>query len=330
MRTSVGPLVVRVVAVEPHRGDVRVGEVLAHDALQSRGETVGSMAKRTGAVAGINGDYFDIGNTYRPTNIVVRDGVMLQMPRNRYALAVTRDGTPQIAEFNFMGQIQIGERTTSLDAVDQSPPDAGTSLLTPEYGSVPPLENVTLIAMQPLGGTPPLTRYRVTAVADNLSAQPPGYYVAIGPGAYNFVTVPATGDIVTASGDLSPIGLDAIATAIGGGPLILHAGEWTDDPNGPNGGEYDKRIPCTGAAIAPDGRLFLIEVDGRQPSVSVGLTRHEFAALMRALGASEGLAFDGGGSSTIAVRRLGDASAGSCQQPVGSRRAPRRQRPLRV
>ncbi len=315
MRTAIGPLIVRVVAVEPRRSDVKVEEVLAHDALASRGETVGSMAKRTGAVAGINGDYFDIGNTYRPTNIVVRGGVMLQMPRNRYALAIARDGMPQIAEFSFMGQIQIGDRTLSLDAVDQSPPDGGTSLLTPAYGTVPPLENVTLVAIQPLGGTPPLTRYRVTSVADNLSSQPAGYYVAIGPSAYSLLNLPATGDVVTASGDLSPIGLDAIATAIGGGPLILHAGQWNDDPNGPNGGEYDKRIPCTGAAIASDGRLFLIEVDGRQPSVSVGLTRREFAALMRALGASEGLAFDGGGSSTIAVRRLGDASSEVVNSP---------------
>ena len=74
------------------------------------------MAQRTGAVAGINGDYFDIGNTNRPTNIVVRNGVLLQMPRNRYALAITRDGTPHIAEFAFMGQVQVGDRTASLDA----------------------------------------------------------------------------------------------------------------------------------------------------------------------------------------------------------------------
>src|SRR5581483_8234983 len=190
---------------------------------------------------------------------------------------------------------------------DRRPADDGTSLLTPEYGAVPPLENVTLASLQVLGGTPPLARYRVTGVADNLSSQPPGYYLAIGPGALSTSGVPNPGDVVSAGGDLSPLGLDAIATAIGGGPLVLHGGAWIDDPDGPNGGEYDKRIPSTGAAIASDGRLFLIEVDGRQPSVSVGLTRHEFAALMRALGASEGLAFDGGGSSTMAVRRLGDA-----------------------
>ncbi len=307
MTTTAGPVVVRIVAVDTHRSDVKVGEVLAHDTLESHGETVGSMAKRTGAVAGINGDYYDIGATNRPTNIVIRNGTLLQMPRNRYALALTRDGAAHVAEFSFMGQVQVGDRTVSLDAIDRRPADAGTTLLTPEYGGVPPLDNVTLASLQLLGGTPPLARYRVTGIADNLSAQPPGYYLAIGPGALSTAGVPNPGDVVSAGGDLSPLGLDTIATAIGGGPLILHGGSWIDDPDGPNGGEYDKRIPCTGAAIATDGRLFLIEVDGRQPSVSVGLTRREFASLMRALGASEGLAFDGGGSSTMSVRRLGDA-----------------------
>jgi hypothetical protein len=315
LATAIGPLVVRVIAVEPHRGDVRIAEVQAHDAMQSKGETVGSMAKRTGAVAGINGDYFDIGNTYRPTNIVVRTGVLLQMPRNRFALAISRDGVAQIAQFTFMGQIQIGERTTSLDGIDQSPPDGGTSLLTPAYGGVPPQENVTLVALQPLGGTPPLSRYRVTSVVDNLTAQPPGYYVAIGPAAYNSIDVPSGGELVSASGDLSPIGLGSIASAIGGGPLILHDGAWADDPNGPSGGEFAKRIPSSGAAVTSDGRLLLVEVDGRQPLLSVGLTRHEFSALMRALGASEGMAFDGGGSSTIVVRRLGDATSEVANSP---------------
>ncbi|MEO6835788.1 MAG: phosphodiester glycosidase family protein [Candidatus Tumulicola sp.] len=316
MDTAAGPLSVHVVAIQPHRRDVTVGQVLAHDALESRGETVGAMAARTGAVAGINGDYFDIGNTNRPTNVVVRGGVLWQLPRKRYALAITRDGYPHIGEFTFSGQVAIGARTTSLDAVDQlPPPNGGTSLLTPEFGSVAPEDDLTLVAMQPLDGTPPLARYRVTAVADNLQTQPPGYYVAIGPGALGSVDVPSAGAVVTASGDLSPIGLDSIVTAIGGGPLILHDGAWFDDPDGPNGGEYDKRIPCSGAAIASDGRLFLIEVDGRQASLSVGVTRRELAALMRALGATEGLAFDGGGSSTIVARRLGDSTAEVVNSP---------------
>jgi hypothetical protein len=313
--TSIGLLSIHVVAVEPHRGDVRIENVLADDALESRGETVGSMAKRTKAVAGINGDYFDIGNTNRPENIVVRNGALLQIPYKRYALAIDRDGSAHIAEFSFSGELQATERTLSLNAIDDlPPPNGGISLLTPEYGHVRPQENVTLVNLEPLSGTPPLARYRVTGMADNLTTQPPGYYVAIGPSEYSAVDSFDVGTVVDAGGTLEPIDLGSIATAIGGGPLILHDGDWYDDVDGPSGREFSKRIPCSGAAIAPDGRLFLIEVDGRQAD-SVGLKRPEFAALMRSLGATEGLAFDGGGSSTIAVRRLGDSEAVMTNSP---------------
>jgi hypothetical protein len=314
--TAIGPLVVHVVAVAPRRGDVRIGSVLANDSLESRGETVGSMARRTAAVAGINGDYFDIGNTNRPQNIVVRNGALVQPPSKRYALAITRDGIPHIAEFTFSGQLEIDARMMPLDGIDVlPPPNGGLSLVTPQYGKVRPLENVTLVELEPVAGTPPLARYRVTGVADTLSPQPPGYYVAIGPNDYGSVDVPQVDSTVSAGGTLAPIDAGALIAAIGGGPLILHNGAWFDDSDGPNGREFSRRIPCSGAAIAPDGTLLLIEVDGRQPDVSVGLKRPEFAQLMRSLGATEGMAFDGGGSSTIAVRRLGDAVAGMVNSP---------------
>ncbi len=316
LSTEIGPLAIHVVEIDSHHSDVRIENVLADNRLESRGETVGSMAKRTGAVAGINGDYFDIGNTNRPLNIVVRGGALLAMPRKRYALAIARDGTPSIGEFDFAGQVQVGDRTLSLDAIDELPaPNGGTSFLTPAYGTVRPVDNTTLIALQLLDGTPPLARYRVIAIADNLSPQPPGYYIAVGPSAYNDVDVPNPGDTAEVTGDLSPLGLDRIETAVGGGPLILHDGSWNEDPDGPNGGEFAKRIPCSGAAITADGKLLLIQVDGREPSLSVGLTRPEFSALMRAFGATEGLAFDGGGSSTMAVRRLGEFESGIVNDP---------------
>src|SRR5579862_2450654 len=175
LETSAGPLAIHIVAIEPHRSDVRVGSVVACDALVSRGETVGSMAQRTRAVAGINGDFFDIGNTNRPINMVVRDGALLQLPYKRYVLAITHDGAARIAEFSFTGNVVINDRTMPLDGLDEMPqPGGGISLLTPLYGRVPPHENITLASLQPLQGTPPLAHYRVTRVVDNLSAQTPG------------------------------------------------------------------------------------------------------------------------------------------------------------
>lgn len=323
LETTAGPLAIHVVAVEPHRSDVRIGSVVADDSLISHGETVGSMARRTRAVAGINGDFFDIGNTNRPINMVVRNGALLQLPYKRYVLAITRDGEERIAEFNFTGNVVINDRTMPLDGLDEMPqPGGGISLVTPLYGRVPPHDDITMAALEPLQGVPPLARYRVTRVVDNLSPQPPGYYLAIGPSDYGIVGVPQSGDVVVVNGDLSPLGLSSITAAVGGGALILHNGEWYDDYDAPYREENTKRMPCSGAAISPDGRLLLVEVDGRQADLSVGVTRREFAALMRSLGATEGLLLDGGGSSTLVVRRLGDSVADVVNSPSDGRERP--------
>ena len=91
LRTVDGPLVVHIVAVDPREPSVRLDAVLAHDRLVSSGETISSMANRTGAVAGINADYFDIGATNQPLNVVVTNGALLRSPSTRAALWVGRD-----------------------------------------------------------------------------------------------------------------------------------------------------------------------------------------------------------------------------------------------
>jgi hypothetical protein len=308
--TDMGPIIVHVIAVAPHAPQVRVNSVLADDALTSAGETISSMARRTGAVAGINADYFDIGNTNRPTNIVVKNGILMRSPRKRYALVIANDGLPQIIETNFTGELAFAAGTVPLDAIDQMPPPGGgVALLTPAFGPVDPLENLTLVGLTPTNGTPPFATYRVTGILDNAIREPAGYYAAIGPEAYGLTGVPNAGETIAASGDLAPVPLADVMAAVGGGPLILSNGSWYDDPDGPNGGEYAQRIPASGAAIDSDGTLYLIEVDGREPERSVGVTRPEFAVLMRALGAVRGMAFDGGGSSAIVTRAPGDVSA---------------------
>lgn len=323
MLTAAGPLVVRVVAADMHDPYVRVGTVLADGSLVSHGETVGAMAQRTHAVAGINGDYFAIGSTDEPTNIVVRDGALLRMPRKRYAVAIGTDGSVTFGEFSFVGQVQLQDRALPLAGIDElPPPGGGTALVTPQFGTIPPLANVTLIALQLLDGTPPLARYRVASIVDNDAPQPAGYYLAIGPSAYGIAALPSPGDVISASGDLQPVPLDRISAAIGGGPLILNDGAWVDDPDGPKGGEFSRAIPCSGVATTPDGELLLIEVDGRQPLESVGITRPQLSALMRALGATEGMALDGGGSSTIVARRLGDVAATLQNAPSDGRERP--------
>jgi hypothetical protein len=63
------------------------------------------------------------------------------------------------------------------------------------------------------------------------------------------------------------------------------------------------RQPRTGVGVDPlRNRLWLVVVDGRRPSHSVGMSLPELAEVFQALGAREALNLDGGGSSVMVVR----------------------------
>ena len=115
VRTSSGPLAIHVVAFDPREPTLRITTVLAHDRLASEGETISSMARRTGAVAGINADYFDIGNTNQPVGIVVRDGTLVRSPYHRIAFAVTRAHDVRFLRFGFGGTAAWGHDERAAD-----------------------------------------------------------------------------------------------------------------------------------------------------------------------------------------------------------------------
>src|ERR1700722_1697304 len=118
LTTNAGPLVVQVVAIDTHDPTVRLGTVVARDRMISNGETVRSMAVRTGAVAGINADYFDIGNTNQPLNVVVRDGAVLRTPSKRAAIDVASTGDVGVGYVSFAGNVTYGTADIPLTGVN--------------------------------------------------------------------------------------------------------------------------------------------------------------------------------------------------------------------
>jgi exopolysaccharide biosynthesis protein len=313
--TMDGPLSVHVVAVDLHDPTVRIGDALAEDRLVSSGETVSSMAARSGAVAGINGDYFDINQTNQPLNILVQNGRLERMPMHRWALAFDAAGAAHFAEFDVTAQAVLQQGTIALKTInDWPPPGGGAVLITPAYGDLHAAENVTEYTLQLTSGTPPFATYRVTGTADNNAAQPPGYYLAIGPQAYGTVPLPNAGDAIAVTGTSAPA-LGGILTAIGGGPLLVKDGEWYADPDGPNKGEFLTHMPATAAGVTNEGTLLLFEIDGRQPALSIGVLQPQLAQLMIAFGIVNGMQFDGGGSSTIVARIPGEQDASVQNSP---------------
>lgn len=315
--TSGGPLVVSLITVDPRDPTVRIGTVLARDHVVSSDETVSSMARRTGAVAGINGDYFDIGGTGAPIGVLVRDGSLARSPNAHVALTVTHEREVRFDTYRFAGTASSGVVQVPITALNQWPPEGGATLFTPAYGALPATAaNVTVLDLQPMASAPGAQpRYRVASVT---SAPPfPGngdLRLAYGPAAQAFGPTPDVGDVVTLSYDTDP-SLSDIAAAIGGGPLLLQNGAPVDDPSSPNYADRDKRIPASAAARFPDGTLAFVVVDGRRPATSIGVNRSELIALLRGLGASDAMLFDSGGSATLVARVLGEGEPSVVNDP---------------
>jgi exopolysaccharide biosynthesis protein len=80
-----------------------------------------------------------------------------------------------------------------------------------------------------------------------------------------------------------------------------------------------RRQPRTFVGVDGRGRLLIVEVDGRQPGYSEGMTLPEEAAFMKSLGAVNAMNLDGGGSSAMVVNGqvVTSPSDATGQRPVG-------------
>lgn len=109
----------------------------------------------------------------------------------------------------------------------------------------------------------------------------------------------------------SPLRLTEPLGIVNGGPRLLRNGNpditaYAEGFHWPENPEFyyrfgERRNPRTLAGVTGDGKLLLVTVDGRQPGWSVGASFQESAGIMRALGASDAVNLDGGGSTTMTV-----------------------------
>lgn len=93
--------------------------------------------------------------------------------------------------------------------------------------------------------------------------------------------------------------LSNVAHAISGFGFVLKDGELT-----PKNSPKAKLAPRTGYGLSKDQRyMYIIAIDGRQEKYSMGANTYEVGQWLKYLGAYSGLNMDGGGSTTLFVRK---------------------------
>ncbi len=303
MTTDHGPLVVTLLGLDPREPTLRVGTAIAQDRVVSGGERTSALGVRTHAVGGVNGDYFDIGRTYQPQGMLVRDGALVRGPTDRAALAISDAKHVTFAEFHLHGTVRTPRGTMTLTEFNEWP-SGDVSVITPGFGKeLAARPGMTFVRLAPLGiGT---TRFRVTAVEPATRTLPIGFGLGIGP--LVKTPLPKAGETIEVSYATEPSIAHAVA-AIGGGPILVRDGTAYEDPHAPAPDERDHRWPVVALGRERDDRLLLVAVDGRHPERSVGMTRPEFSELLQRLGAVDAMALDSGGSVTLVSRAPGDAN----------------------
>ncbi len=333
--TAAGPLSINHLHLDLNNANVRLGIGLARNRLISDDETVSSMVQRTGAVAGINGDYFDIRQSGMPLNITMKDGQFLRSPVGWAALGLGRDGALWVTRYAWKGSVVALTTNESHWLAGYNTGLVPNGIIAMSnmrgYGAPVPGPDVqqTVVVLGPPAATDstglvPAGVKADAAPADTTSPEDvEGRYVVREVWLQQAYYAPFPKDSILLVGRGwaakwlerkltvgTPVQVN-LTTApdwhlmrdiIGGGPMLVANGQVVDDPYSPVPREKYKRNPVSAIGVSRDGRtVLLVQVDGRQRT-SIGLTQPELASYMQWLGSYQALEFDSGGSATMVVR----------------------------
>lgn len=293
-------------------------------------QSVTAMAKETGAIAGINGDVFQTASTSEgaPMGAQITMGKLLVSPnklQGMYAFGVTKDNKALIDSFTFTGSVTAADGTSfALTGINKSAyrtePDKGyshnnalyiyTSAWTgaerPKSSSISPVEALIVDGI--------VTQISADKALDVKTIPANGYILR---GHKNFasgkfiVNNLKVGDPIMAQYQLESLTNKQVYAEsdfqmmVSGHTLLMDNGEpskFSRDINGVSG--YADRAR-TAVGYSKDGNtayLITVEENGGREGVSL----KELQQMMKELGVWKAVNMDGGGSTTMVSRPLGE------------------------
>ncbi|MGC4879297.1 phosphodiester glycosidase family protein [Micromonospora sp. DT43] len=330
--------------------DLRKNKVsldLLHPDTVAQRQVVSAMTNAQGAIAGVNGDFFNISETHAgvaPTGSSsgpeIADGEQLKFAvptaqrfgpglapgtSTRDVFGVGVNGEARVDTLSLTGEVRSGTHAIALGGLNQyALPVGGVGLFTSAWGTA---SRVRSTCGSDTSRNDPCSTHTyevtirrgvVTAVGQTpgAGAIPADTEVLVGrEGGADALDDLAVGDRVSVHEKLASAGAPKLTFAVGGAPILR---------DGVPLAGLDTRTAAvrSAAGVSPDGRtVYLVALAGRAPA-SAGLTIAELADVLRSLGADAAVNLDGGGSTTIAVREPGQAAATARNSPSdGTERA---------
>ncbi|MCE5229964.1 phosphodiester glycosidase family protein [bacterium] len=277
---------------------------------------LGTVSEQAGAaghdgwspVAAINGDFFRIEKGPYQGDMLglqITSGTLISSPSGP-SFWIGRDGSYHIGQVSSRINVTWPSanpttRTAFVAGLNGPRTEGRAVLFTTEFGATTRTEDGGLeFVLEPANGDPiaPLTPsmqadLRIVKIHDdgNNDIRPGTMVLSLDEALAEKLPPPEKGAILHIAVKTVP-DLTGVVTAIGGGPVLVHNDRINPDA------DQATRHPRTAIGFN-NKHFYMVVVDGRQPSLSEGMTMPELAQFMADLGATEALNMDGGGSSEL-------------------------------
>ena len=309
--------VLRINLLDPY---VEVKGLYNSDSVTNRTK-VSTLVEKNDAVAGINGDFFYFNRFTGPVGSLIEDGDLVVVPRDSIHEKLPGFFIDTLNQANVMDLFRWEISVTNNDTGNTVKVNAVNNI----YGDF----NAVTMLNRHWGEKSPGNTYVADLVevfvnkdgivtnvrtGDRPLKIPENGYVLVGNGERGQQLLDfSIGDRVGLNISSNP-DIEKIKFAIGGGNIILDNGDYvTLDPN--SAGDPRGNHPRTGIGISEDKtEIILVTIDGRDTSFK-GVSQPMFGAIMKELGAHNAINLDGGGSTTMVVKPLGESKATVVNKP---------------
>ena len=253
-------------------------------------------------LAAINGDFWkneSAGYLGDPAGLQLREGELVSGPGDKACFWIDPAGRPHMTNVLAHFKVTWPNGATTAFGLNEERPNDGVVLYTPAMGASThttagreivleqdeddlwlPLRagevyTAKVREVREAGNTPLASNILVLSLSARVAAQTP----KLDRGALLKISTATVPD------------LTGVKTALGGGPVLVHHGKAAPLEASP------LRHPRTALGWNTN-HYFLVVVDGRQPSLSIGMRLSELADYMARIGCDEAINLDGGASTT--------------------------------
>lgn len=309
-----GPIAVTLLKLDP--AIARISSALSNDRVLDA-ETVLAIAERRGAIAAVNGGFFNRANG-EPVGVLKVGGELVSdasVPRGVVVIRREASGRDTLVFDRLAAKVQMivrtrdEEWTVPIAGVDTTRERGKVMLYTPAYHGD---TDTAPTGIEWVLDGQPLTVTAIRAGAGRTPIPPKGAVLSFGgtaaPDELSALQVGATVAFRTEwrSGFGLPVEfLDSAADIINGAGLLRRGGVRIDDWRAeslPVESFVMARHPRTLVGQDRAGAVWLVTVDGRQPDYSIGMQFTDLQRLADRLSLVDALNLDGGGSTTMVVR----------------------------